>query len=92
MCSYHLLLVNSIFCCELHFLSSYEYQSEVNFLAVGSTPAPYLGCNLINLNLGSIPSPAPVPSMSHLSSCDGLTLDMDPDSDPYLGCNFLTLI
>ena len=36
------------------------------------------------------PSPAPVPSMSHLRSyvCGGSTPDLDPAPDPYLCCTF----
>ena len=48
----------------------------------GSTPNPdpYLCCTFWD----STPSPAPVPSMSHLRLCGGST----PDLDPYLCCTF----
>ena len=47
-------------------------------------PDHYLCCTF----WGSTPSPAPVPSMSHLTLCGGSTRDQDPAPDPYLCCTF----
>ena len=50
-------------------------------------PDPYLCCNFFDLNLGPTPSPATVPSMSHLRSCGRSIQDPDPAPDSYLHCN-----
>ena len=99
MCSYSLLLVNSIFSCQLflynfshvcqiyvaeglimhfcnyyhlRFLSPYGYQSEVNFCAgqlqIHTWLQIHIWVEVFDLNLGSTPALAQVPSISHLSS------------------------
>ena len=58
----------------------------------GSSSISIFGLQLFDPNLGPIQSPTPVPSISHLSSCGGSTLDLDPAPYAYLGCNFLTSV
>ena len=82
MCFYSILLVNSIFCCELHFFLTFScvcqiYVDEVLIICFS------------NYYLLRILSPYEYWSEV---SFGGSTPDLDPAPDPYLDCNFLTLI
>ena len=79
MCSYSLLLVSSIFCCELFFFLNF-------FMCIWDICSWCTNYTVLQLLPSKVFITTWVPKWGQF--CGGSNLDLDPDPDPYLGCTF----